>query len=244
MQDEYVNKIIEIGQKDICTSEDLAYFSKKLPDVGNMELRDILPRKYKVNTGHITRKDFLLYDKKINNQSPSEDQEKHISFLVDFIKGCHLIEIKYGGFGSTTNIYNIIGSLLEIDADKAIDLYNWIAFNGGNYYIEPNVTYEDCRRREQSAEKNRVEILLNDQKVHSDAVARKQQKRDSHAKISTEKQKLYKELKENFERMSDEQLKNEVEKTDLGSTHARYRSALREELKKRSLNKQKTAVRD
>lgn len=180
MQDEYINKIIEIGKKGSCTSQELTYFLTNLPNVGNRELRDILQKEYKISTGHITRREFLTFDHRISKQSLSETQKKHISFLVDLIKGCHLIEIKYGGFGSTTNIYNIIGSLMVLDVNEAVNLYNWLAFNGGNYYIESNVTYEDSKRKEQDAEKNRIEILANDQKNHSEALERKQKKIQEH----------------------------------------------------------------
>ena len=240
MQDEYISKIIEIGKKELCTAEDLVYFLDKLPTIGNRKLKDTLLREYKVSTWHITRRDFLLCDKEVNKQLSLDIQKELISFLVDFIKGCHLIEIKYGGFGSTTNIYNIIGSLLEKDADKAIDLYNWIAFSGGNYYIEPNITYEDSRIMAQDAEKRRVEILLNDQKVHYDAVANKQQRRDLHTQVSNEARVIFNEFKERFQKMDDEQLiityNEDIKKQGWVGARGRFHVALSEELKKRGLN--------
>ena len=143
---EYINKIIEVGKKEFCTSQNLEYFLANLPDVGNGELRDTLQRDFKINTGHITRRGFLALDHKVNKQPLSDTQKKIISFLTNLIKGCHLIEIRYGGFGSTTNICNLFNSLIEVDVNKAIDLYNWIAFNGGNYYIEPNIAHEEARK--------------------------------------------------------------------------------------------------
>lgn len=180
MNTEYINKIVEIGKNGSCTDQDLSYFLQNLPDVGNRELRDSLRRDYKISTEHITRREFLAIDPKTIKQSPTSDQTKTASFLIDFIKGCHLVEIKHGGFGSTTNVFNLFESLIEIDLDKAINLYNWIASNGGNYYIKSGVTFEESKRKEQYAEKNRVEILLNDQKIHSEALERKRNKMQEH----------------------------------------------------------------
>jgi len=206
MEKEYINKIIEIGKKESCTPQELNYFLKNLPDVGNRELRDTLRRGYKINTGHIGRREFLTLEYKNKKQPLSDAQKKTISFLTDFIKGCHLIEIKHGSFGSTTNTYNLLGSLIEIDVNKAIDLYNWIASNGGNYYIESGVTYKESRKREQEAEKNRIKKLINDQKIHSKAVIRKERMRDLHNKKSEEARKRYKEWERDLQKMDDKQL--------------------------------------
>ncbi len=240
MNTEYINKILEIGKKGSCSSEELDYFLTKLPDVGNRELRDILRRDYKVSTEHITRREFLAINPKIIKQAPSETQNKISSFLIDFIKGCHLIEVKYGGFGSTTNIYNLFSFLIEIDANKAIDLYNWIASTGGNYYIDSGVTFEESKKREQIAEKNRIEILANDQRVHSDAVARKQHNRDLHSKSSDETQRLYKKYKEELQKMNDDQLivvfNKDVGNTDRVGARARFHSAIYEVFKSRGFD--------
>ncbi len=244
MQDEYINKIIEIGKKGSCTLKDLNYFLDKLPTVGNRELNDTLQREYKISTWHITRREFLALDNKTSKQVLPEGKREKMSFLVDLIKGCHLIEIKYGGFGSTTNIYNLIGVLALMDLKKAVDLYNWVAFDGGNYYIEPNVSYEDSKRKEQDAEKRRVEILLNDQKVHSDAVANKQQKRDLHTQVSNEAHVIFQEFKERFQKMDDKQLvdtyNEDIKKQGWVSARGRFHAALSEELKKRGLNPKHT----
>lgn len=240
MQDEYINKIIEIGKKESCTPEELTYFLANLPNLGNKELNDILQRKYKINIGHITRREFLALDHKVSKQLPSEEQKKRIFFLIDFIKGCHLIEIKYGGFGSTTNIYNIIGALMVMDVNEAINLYNWIAFNGGNYYIESGVTFMESKKREQDAEKNRVEILANDQRLHLDAEAKKQQNRDLHTQVSNEARVVFNEFRERFQKMDDKQLiatyNEDIKKQGWVGARGRFHAALSEELKKRGLN--------
>jgi hypothetical protein len=203
---EYINKIIEVGKKELCTSQDLDYFLANIPDVGNRELRNTLQRDYKINTGHITRREFLTLDYKINKQPLLDAQKKIISFLTNLIKGCHLIEIRYGGFGSTTNICNLFASLIGADVNKAIDLYNWIAFNGGNYYIEPNIAHKEARKVEQWVEKSRIEKLLNDQKIRSEAITRRKNMLYLHTKKSNETRKLHKECKEMFQKMDDKQL--------------------------------------
>ncbi len=240
MQDEYINKIIEIGKKGVCTPEDFKYFTNKLPTLGNRELSRILRIKYKINAGHITRREFLALNRVVSEQQLLGSKKEEASFLVDFIKGCHLIEIKYGGFGSTTNVYNVIGSLAEIDVNKAVDLYDWIAFNGGNYYIKSGISFEDSKIMEENAKKQRAQILLDDQKKHSDAVAKKQNKKDLHVKISNEKQLLYREYQEKFQKMDNEQLidtyKEDVKKSGWVSARGYFYAALNEELKKRGLN--------
>jgi len=203
---EYINKIIEIGKKELCTSQNLDYFLTDLPDVGNRKLRDTLRRDYKISTWHITRRGFLALHHKINKQPLSDAQKKIISFLTNLIKGCHLIEIRYGGFGSTTNICNLFASLIEVDVNKAIDLFNWIAFNGGNYYIKPNIAHEEARIGEQDYEKSRIEELLNNQKIRSEAIARRKNKLYLHNKKSNETRKLHKECKEMFQKMDNKQL--------------------------------------
>jgi len=206
---EYINKIIEIGKKEFCTSQDLDYFLTNLPDVGNRELRDALQRDFKIDTWHLTSDELFTFNRKINEQPLSDAQKKNISFLTNLIKGCHLIEIRYGGFGSTTNICNLFGSLIEADVNKAIDLHNWIAFNGGNWYITPNSARpnnEEAKEYVQRRKKRRLEELLNDQKIRSEAIARRKNKLYLHTKKSNETRKLYKECKEMFQKMDDKQL--------------------------------------
>jgi len=206
---EYINKIIEIGKKELCTSQDLDYFLTNLPDVGNRELRDALQRDFKIDTWHLTSDELFTFNRKINEQPLSDAQKKNISFLTNLIKGCHLIEIRYGGFGSTTNICNLFGSLIEADVNKAIDLHNWIAFNGGNWYITPNSARpnnEEAKEYVQWRKKRRLEELLNDQKIRSEAIARRKNKLYLHTKKSNETRRLYKECKEMFQKMDDKQL--------------------------------------
>ena len=54
----------------------------------------------------------------------------------------HYIELKYRektgnnfGFGSPSPTYKVIQALEKINKEKAIELKEWVAENGGNYYI-------------------------------------------------------------------------------------------------------------
>lgn len=241
MNTEYINKIIEIGKRGTCTDQELSYFLPNLPDVANKDLLHVLKNEYGISTWHWTRRDILAIDAVGNVQSLTNEDEKLVSFIVDLVKGIHIIEFKSGyGGSSTTTICNLFGTLIEKDANRFIDLYNWIASNGGNYYIESGVNFEESKKREQNAEKNRIEMLANDQKVHTDAVARKQNNRDLHAKASDETQRLYKECKEELLKMSDEQLIDSFNK-DVGNpgwvgARARFHSALHEEFENRGFD--------
>jgi hypothetical protein len=60
-----------------------------------------------------------------------------------FIKGLHVLEIMYRnktqndfGFGSPSPTYKILQKLKETNDSLAIELTNWIANSGGNYYIK------------------------------------------------------------------------------------------------------------
>lgn len=104
--------------------------------------------------------------------------EGSVLFFENLIKGYRLINGSSGG--STNQTYNLIKKLEEKDKNKAIELFNWVAFNGGDYYIEENVTYDEKCKIDQEKERNYKEKLLNDQKIHLEAVARKKQKSNLH----------------------------------------------------------------
>jgi len=237
---EYINKILEIGKKEFCSPGERDYFSTKLPNVSDREIRDILRRDYKISTGHITRREFLTIDPKTNKQELSGEQTKTVSFLINFIKGCHLIEIEHGGFGSTTNVFNLFRPLIEMDTSKAIDLYNWIASHGGNYYIESGVSFIESKKREENAEKSRIAMLANDQKAHSDAVKRKQKNSDRHNKTSQKTKQLYDETVKKIEKLDNKELielfNKDVNNPGWTSSRARHHVALYEEFIKRKID--------
>lgn len=119
-----IHKIITVGQKGLCTSEDLSFFLPNFPKIHGSELF------------------FLVEKRDVDNK-----------LLPDLIRGFHLIEMKYqedtgyeNGFGSPSPTYNFINLLMKINKDKGIGLYNWVAANGGNYYIKPNVTYKEKKK--------------------------------------------------------------------------------------------------
>ena len=241
MDTKYINKIIEIGTRGTCTDQELSYFSKNLPDVANKDFLHTLRSEYGISIQHWTRRDILAIDTEKTTQPLSNEDKKLVSFIVDLIRGIHLIMFKAGyGRASTTTICNLFGTLIEKDVEGFIDLYNWIASNGGNYYIEPGATFEESKKGEQNAEKNRIQMLENDQKVHSDAVIRKQTQRESHSKVSDETKKLYKECREKLQKMNDEQLVDAFNE-DVGNpgwvgARARFHSALREEFESRGFD--------
>ena len=144
------------------------------------------------------------------------------------------------GFGSPSQTFYLINFLMKTDKDKAIDLYNWVAANDGNYYITSNVTYKENEENEKMRAKNRAIILLDDQKKHLEAVARKKIKQELHLKKSLEKIKPYPEFKKRFQKMNDEQLLDALkeEKGKQGFVKARgyFISYLREEIKIRGLD--------
>jgi len=160
-----------------------------------------------------------------------------VSFFENLIKGCHLVNGSFGG--STNQTYNLIKKLEEQDKNKAIELYNWVASNGGNYSIDENITYDERIKKEQIASERRSEILLNDQKVHLEAVARKKIKQDLHLKKSLERKNPYPEFEKRFQKMSDDQLittlKEEMSKQGFVRARGYFISYLREEIKKRGL---------
>ena len=138
MNKEYINKIIEIGKKGTCSDQEFSYFANNLPDVANKGLLDTLRREYGIDTHHMTRRDILTIKPKTTTETLSQDDEALVSFIVDLIKGIHVIEFKSGyGGSSTTTVCNLFGTLIEKDTNRFIDLRDWIATHGGNYYIEP-----------------------------------------------------------------------------------------------------------
>lgn len=241
MNAEYINKILEIGKRGTCTDQELSYFLPNLPDVANKDLLHVLRSGYGISIRHWTRRDILAINTTGTAQSLKNGDEKAVSFIVDLIKGIHIIMFKAGyGRASTTTICNLLGTLIEKDIEKFIGLYNWIATNGGTYYIEPNITFNDAKKTEERHNKHLEEERLRMENIHIEAVAKKQQIRDLHTKVSDETQRLYKECKEKLQKMSDEQLLDSFNKnvgnSGRGSTRERFHSALREEFENRGFD--------
>ena len=63
--------------------------------------------------------------------------------FINFVKGLHFVELKYRemtsndfGFGSPSPTERIIQFIEKKDKEHAQQLREWIAKNGGNYYIK------------------------------------------------------------------------------------------------------------
>lgn len=241
MSKEYINKILEIGRRGTCTDQEFSYFLLNLPDVGNKNLLHVLRSDYGISTQHWTRREILAIDAEGDVQPLTNEDEKLVSFIVDLVKGIHIIEFKSGyGCSSTTTICNLLGTLIEKDSNRFIDLYNWIASNGGNYYIQSGDTFAESKKDEQIVEKNRIETLAGYERIHSEAVTRKQQNKDQHTQVSNEANVIFNELKERFREMNDDQLiatyNEDLIKQGWVSARGRFHAALREEFVKRSID--------
>ena len=131
----------------------------------------------------------------------------------DLIRGYHLIEMGYRvksgnniGFGSSSKTSDLIRQLVKVNKDKAIELYNWMADNGGNYYITADISYERRFENEAGAARKREDILVNDQNIHLEAVAKKKKIQLKHSTESDNTNKLYQEYVSPFQKMNDDEL--------------------------------------
>jgi hypothetical protein len=239
-QKEFVKKILEIGKTESCTSKDISFFGKYLPITANVELLEYLRRECKISTYHVPRRDIFNIEYKKNAHPLTNIQKEKILFLTHLIKGCHLIEIKHGGFGSTTCVYNLFSSLFEIDFNKATSLYDWIASNGGNYYIDSGSSFKINKFNEQIAEKKRLEILLNDQRIHNEVVSRNKRNKKLHEEESLKAEKKYIECSKKLQEMNDKQLieffNKDVNNNGWTSERARYHRALHKEFSDRGFD--------
>lgn len=76
---------------------------------------------------------------------------KYIDDDVEYlVKGLHIVEILYRnktqhdfGFGSPSPTHKIIEQLMTKNEELAISLREWIAGNGGNYYIKKSMNKDD-----------------------------------------------------------------------------------------------------
>lgn len=114
---EEVGIIIKIGSSNICSEEELHYFLPSYPGLKGSEFIFTISW---ANCKHYLNKD-----------------------VENFVRGLHLIELKYRsmcnhdfGFGSPSPTYKVISGLAKRDNELANFLTEWIAENGGNYYIK------------------------------------------------------------------------------------------------------------
>ena len=110
-----IKQIIEIGKSGICGIDSLHYFLPIFPE--------------------LTGNEIVCFNFSFLGLSLDD-----IEYLV---KGMHYIELEYRkrtgiefGFGSPSKTNSLIYRISKIDIEKAKELQEWIANNGGNYYIE------------------------------------------------------------------------------------------------------------
>lgn len=116
----YTHQVLTVGQKGLCSSKDLSFFLPNFPTIRGSELY------------------FFINSKDVSD-----------ALLPDLIRGCHLIEMKYredtgyeNGFGSPSKTRYLIDKLMKINKNEAIDLYNWVAANGGSHGIDKDISYD------------------------------------------------------------------------------------------------------
>ncbi len=189
MSRNYIDKILAIGKKESCTAEDFSFFASNLPDSLNREILHSLQTKYGITLKHWARRDILSVD--LDKDSSLENRDKkQVFFLIDLIKGLHLIMLEAGyGRSSTTITCSLFYTLIKKDARSFIGIYDWIAQHGGNYYIEPDVTFKKARKQEivrlAGIEKEKQRMA----DEHLKAEGKKRLKREDHSKRSAEKNK-------------------------------------------------------
>jgi len=115
----FINIIKNIGKEGSCSEDELMLFLPNFPTIRGSEFI------FRVQWGE------LILEVKSNGE------------IEDFIKGLHLIEIKYRditknkfGFGSPTPTFRILANLRKKDLDLSQKISLWIKDNGGNYYIK------------------------------------------------------------------------------------------------------------
>ncbi len=165
MKVEFIERLIEIGKTGFCELQDLVYFLPNYPSFN--------------------------YSEPIFRRHTEEVSNLPIRDLIDYIKGLHLIELAYSekqksesGFGSPSMTFEL---LEKLDTDNRIKLYDWIAFNGGNFFIPQNITYQQNEKRKQDK-------FLKEQEKQAEAVAnrsiRKAKRIDEHTKLKQQNNAL------------------------------------------------------
>ena len=186
-----INKLIEIGKKESCTDQEFSYFLKNSPDSRRVEFLCFLRQKYKINTSYITEKELSRINPVVHTQTLIDADKILVVFIVNLIKGIHIVMSKAGyGRSSTTTICNLFGTLIQKDKKKFIALYNWISLNGGNHCIQKDSLFKgetiNQRKARYKQEEKERKIFEN---IHTKAEARKQKNRDDHLSKSKNKNK-------------------------------------------------------
>jgi hypothetical protein len=114
---DYIKLLKEIGKRMLCLED---------------EFQTLLP-----NYPKLKGSEFIFT---IGWANASKYIDKEVDLLI---KGLHILEILYSnktqhdfGFGSPSPTHKILLKLKETNESLAIELTNWIANSGGNYYIK------------------------------------------------------------------------------------------------------------
>lgn len=208
MKTETLNLLSEIGKKESCTHEEFISFIPHFPSIGDSEL-----------ITSINGREFGM------KRTTNED-------LYYMTKGYHIIEKHYRemlndkmGFGSPSKVITLIDIVGKFDLEKAIELYDWVAFNGGNYYIEPNVTYKEKQEIRRLRLERAHEIQENDKKTHRDAVLSRKRVAEDHIKLSKETKEIYLKFQEKIQNMDDSNIINLFNEWVANPSHSAQRSS-------------------
>jgi hypothetical protein len=116
-----IKVIGKIGETGICQEDELMLLLPDFPDLLGGELI------FRVKWEELIR------------------ELKSLNEIEFFIKGLHLVELKYievteneFGFGSPSSSFRILKILEKKEFDLAQELIEWIKKNGGNYHIKAN----------------------------------------------------------------------------------------------------------
>lgn len=114
---DYIKLLKEIGKRMLCLEDDFQTLLPNYPTLKGSE--------------------FIFT---IGWANASKYIDKEVDLLI---KGLHILEILYRnktqhdfGFGSPSPTHKILLKLKETNEPLAIELTNWIANSGGNYYIK------------------------------------------------------------------------------------------------------------
>jgi hypothetical protein len=115
--------IRNIGEANVCNEGDLILLLPNFPKILGNE---------------------FIFRVKWEELIPELKSIKEIEF---FVKGLHIVELKYTevtenefGFGSPSSSFRILKILEKEEFDSAQELIEWIKKNGGNYYVKENLS--------------------------------------------------------------------------------------------------------
>lgn len=224
--EKYVNKIIEIGAKENCTKEEADNIVASF--LGSSE-----PKPYYV-ISDITE-EFIGFDVR-QGRFDVEDVLKRQNITkneyISYIKGCHLFEKCYSGFGSPSQTYNLIKNFIEFSPSEGEDLYDWVTKHGGNYYMPKGKTYEERLEQQKIRAERQRQQEKEMEELHRATIEKKRLNEEIHNKKSKETKALYEEFKEKYQKMDPSELvavyNKDVKNTGWTGSRARQVSALKE----------------